>query len=125
MLPRRLPAGRNVDDALAPFLATWTPMMAAMMLPSALPMILLHRLGADGRVRRQVWSGAFIAGYLFVWASVGVVMWGAGIVIAIVLAPEQRVFGVSAILVMPSRSGERATRSRRWRADRRCARRTA
>ena len=100
MLPRRLPAGTNVDDALAPFLATWTLMMAAMMLPSALPMILLHRLGADGRVRRQVWSGAFIAGYLSVWASVGVIVWGAGILIAIVLAPEQRVFGVSAILLL-------------------------
>jgi len=38
-----------MDQALGPFLGTWTVMMAAMMLPSATPMIRLHRLGADGR----------------------------------------------------------------------------
>ena len=51
-------------EALGPFLGTWTVMMAAMMLPSATPMILLHRLGADGRLRTQLWSAAFVAGYL-------------------------------------------------------------
>jgi predicted metal-binding membrane protein len=100
MLARRLPPGNNVEDALAPFLATWTLMMAAMMLPSALPMIRLHRLGAEGRVRRQIWSAAFVAGYLVVWASVGIVVWAAGLVTAMLLAPEQRAFGVGAILLL-------------------------
>jgi predicted metal-binding membrane protein len=89
-----------VEEALGPFLATWTVMMAAMMLPSALPMIRLHRLGADGRVRRQVWSAAFIAGYLAVWTSVGIVVWGASLFAAMVIAPEQRAYSVALILLL-------------------------
>jgi predicted metal-binding membrane protein len=89
-----------VAEAFAPFLATWTLMMAAMMLPSALPMILLHRLGADGLMRRQVWSAAFIAGYLVMWASVGIVVWGAGLLTAMVVAPERRAYDVAAILLL-------------------------
>src|SRR5205814_4902344 len=87
-------------EALAPFLGTWTVMMAAMMLPSATPMILLHRLGADGRLRRPLWSAAFVAGYLIVWASVGVVVWSAGIPATAIVMPEQRAFAVAAILLL-------------------------
>lgn len=56
------------------FLATWTAMMAAMMLPSATPMILLHRLGASGasRLATELRSGVFVTGYLLVWAAVGI-----------------------------------------------------
>jgi len=89
-----------VNDALGPFLGTWTLMMAAMMLPSATPMILLHRLGAEGRVRTQLWSAAFIAGYLVVWASVGIVVWAAAMATAVLVAPEQRALGVAAILLL-------------------------
>jgi predicted metal-binding membrane protein len=89
-----------MNDAMGPFLGAWTLMMAAMMLPSAMPMILLHRLGAEGRVRTQLWSAAFIAGYLVVWASVGIVVWGAAMAVATLVAPEQRAFGVAAILLL-------------------------
>jgi len=75
-------------------------MMAAMMLPSATPMILLHRLGADGRVRRGLWSAAFVAGYLVVWASVGIVVWGAAIAASTIVMPEQRAVAVAAILLL-------------------------
>jgi predicted metal-binding membrane protein len=88
-----------MDQTLGPFLGTWTVMMAAMMLPSATPMILLHRLGADGRLRRQIWSVAFIAGYLVVWASVGIVVWGAGMAVSAFVMPEQRAIAVAALLV--------------------------
>jgi len=74
-------------------------MMAAMMLPSAMPMILLHRLGAEGRAR-ALWSAVFIAGYLIVWASVGLVVWAAGMATGMLVAPEQRIFGVAAILLL-------------------------
>ena len=87
-------------EALGPFLGTWTVMMAAMMLPSATPMILLHRLGADGRVRAQLWSAAFVAGYLVVWASVGIVVWGAGLAAGAIVIPEQRAVAVAAILLL-------------------------
>jgi predicted metal-binding membrane protein len=89
-----------MTEALAPFLGTWTVMMAAMMLPSATPMILLHRLGADGRLRTQLWSAAFIAGYLVVWASVGIVVWSAGIAASAIVMPEQRAFAVAATLLL-------------------------
>ena len=85
---------------LGPFLGTWTVMMAAMMLPSATPMILLHRLGANGRVRTQLWSAAFVAGYLVVWASVGIVVWGAAIAASAIVLPEVRALGVAAILLI-------------------------
>src|SRR5256886_6527560 len=91
--------GRRME-ALGPFLGTWTVMMAAMMLPSATPMILLHRLGADGRVRTQLWSAAFVAGYLVVWASVGIVVWGAAIAASAIVMPEQRAGAVAAILLL-------------------------
>jgi predicted metal-binding membrane protein len=89
-----------MEEALGPFLGSWTLMMAAMMLPSATPMILLHRLGADGRLRTQLWSAAFVAGYLVVWASVGIVVWGAGMALSELVMPEQRAIAVAAILVL-------------------------
>jgi predicted metal-binding membrane protein len=89
-----------MDQALGPFLGTWTVMMAAMMLPSATPMILLHRLGADGRVRTELWSAAFVAGYLVVWASVGIVVWGAGLAASAIVMPEQSAVAVAGILLL-------------------------
>jgi predicted metal-binding membrane protein len=89
-----------MDQTLGPFLGTWTVMMAAMMLPSATPMILLHRLGADGRLRTQLWSAAFVAGYLILWASVGIVVWGAGMAASAIVMPEQRAIAVAAILML-------------------------
>ena len=89
-----------MEEPLGPFLGTWTVMMAAMMLPSAMPMILLHRLGANGRVRTQIWSAAFVAGYLIVWASVGIVVWGAAIAASAIVMPEERAVAVAAILLL-------------------------
>jgi predicted metal-binding membrane protein len=89
-----------MDQALGPFLGTWTVMMAAMMLPSATPMILLHRLGADGPLRRQLWSAAFVAGYLVVWASVGIVVWGASMAASAIVMPEQRAVAAAALLIL-------------------------
>jgi predicted metal-binding membrane protein len=97
---RTLRVRRRMDQALGPFLGTWTVMMAAMMLPSAAPMILLHRLGADGRVRTQLWSAAFVAGYLVVWASVGIVVWGGAMAASAIIMPEQRAVVVAAILLL-------------------------
>jgi predicted metal-binding membrane protein len=59
--------------ALGPFLGMWTVMMAAMMLPSAMPMVRLHHLRADdaGSLRAQLRSGVFVSIYLLVWALVG------------------------------------------------------
>ena len=52
-------------------------MMAAMMLPSAMPMILLHRRGVTGSARMlsELRSAMFIGAYLLVWAAFGVGVW--------------------------------------------------
>ena len=69
-------AGWSVGAALV-FVGVWTVMMAAMMLPAAAPMILTF---ASAQARRNPAAAAptwmFIAGYLFVWSAVGVVVYG-------------------------------------------------
>jgi len=82
------------------FIGSWTVMMAAMMLPSAMPMIRLHRLGADGGMRRQLWSGTFIAGYLLVWCAVGIVVWAAAFISEMVVTEEQRAISVAVLLLI-------------------------
>lgn len=77
-------------------------MMAAMMLPSALPMIRLHRLGADdaaGPWRREARSALFVAGYLLVWAASGIVVWIAGRLAATAVPMEARSVAVAAVLL--------------------------
>ena len=59
-------APEAMDLGPAPFLASWTAMMAAMMLPSAAPLLLLYRRGSTGGR-----TAALAAGYLVVWAALG------------------------------------------------------
>jgi predicted metal-binding membrane protein len=49
------------------FLGAWLVMMAAMMLPSAAPLVLVYRRGASAYS-----TSALATGYLLVWAAVGV-----------------------------------------------------
>ena len=91
-----------MGGAFAPFLGTWTLMMAAMMLPSALPMILLHRRGVTGsaRVRSELRSGLFVGAYLLVWGASGVVVWAAARVTDTFLPMDARAFAVAAELML-------------------------
>jgi len=61
------------DMSAGIFLAMWVTMMAAMMLPTVAPMVLAHL----GVTRRRGGGSAptlvFIAGYLLVWSTIGVV----------------------------------------------------
>jgi predicted metal-binding membrane protein len=54
------------------FLGAWLVMMAAMMLPSAAPLVLVYRRGASAPS-----TSALTTGYLFVWAAVGVAAYAA------------------------------------------------
>jgi predicted metal-binding membrane protein len=70
--------GMDMGDAtrlgsFAFFLALWAWMMAAMMLPGAVPAV-LKRAEASGRVRAVP---LFLASYLIVWAIVGVAVYAA------------------------------------------------
>lgn len=55
---------------LPSFLAMWTPMMAAMMLPSVAPLAAVY--ARTVRSRRMVRLSVFALGYLTVWAAAGV-----------------------------------------------------
>ena len=59
-------------DAAA-FVVLWTVMMAAMMLPSLLPMALLYAGEGRGRAARTT---GLVAGYLAVWAAFGLLALG-------------------------------------------------
>jgi predicted metal-binding membrane protein len=59
------------------FIVTWVVMMAAMMFPSAAPMVAMYVSIQRGRRRRGMdlarWAVAcFVAGYLLVWSAAGV-----------------------------------------------------
>jgi predicted metal-binding membrane protein len=57
----------------AAFIAMWTVMMAAMMLPAAAPMILVFAAAQARRARTvTVPTWIFVAGYIAVWAAAGV-----------------------------------------------------
>ena len=51
------------------FAVVWVTMMAAMMLPSIVPMVLAHARARIGAMP------AFVAGYLLTWGAVGVLGW--------------------------------------------------
>lgn len=80
-------AGATADWAprLAVYTASWAIMMTAMMLPSAAPMVLLFDAasrrshpGLPGALRTTV----FAAGYLLVWAGMGIPIFFAGELLA-------------------------------------------
>ena len=60
------------------YVSVWVAMMAAMMLPSAAPMVVAHsaverRRRELGRDSRRGGASAFVGGYLLVWTAFGVV----------------------------------------------------
>ncbi|MGX5831101.1 DUF2182 domain-containing protein [Mesorhizobium sp. 43Arga] len=78
----------------AAFVAVWTVMMAAMMLPAAAPMIFMF---AAAQARREqhvaVPTWTFVAGYMLVWAAAGLVVYvlvQLGSDVATSLDPPQR-----------------------------------
>jgi predicted metal-binding membrane protein len=72
---RGMDAGPGTDlGGLGWYVGIWVTMMAAMMLPSAAPMVLLFsRVSAERERRGQpfVPTWVFVAGYLFVWTVYG------------------------------------------------------
>jgi predicted metal-binding membrane protein len=86
-------AGWSLAGA-AIFVAIWTVMMAAMMLPAAAPMIVVF---ASAQARRHrdlaVPTWLFVAGYLLVWAAAGLLVYAlvqVGSELATRLAPVDR-----------------------------------
>lgn len=66
-------AGNMGLGPITPFVATWVTMMAAMMLPSAAPLVVEFARTAEGRSRWQVAAAVVAATYLGVWLVFGLV----------------------------------------------------
>jgi predicted metal-binding membrane protein len=77
-------AGQSNLAAAGIFIAMWTAMMIAMMLPSAMPMILLYRRAIDFHgAKHPAWrTGLMIGGYFAVWAAFGAVTFLFGTLLA-------------------------------------------
>jgi len=58
-------------------LLAWQVMIAAMMLPSSLPLVRLYARASERAPRRGRSMGAFIGGYALVWSAFGLVAFGA------------------------------------------------
>lgn len=102
-MPMGRPAGLD-PIAAAGFVIAWLVMMAAMMLPSALPMVLLHHRVADSS-HRTLQTLLFVAGYLVTWGAFGLVVYlaQAGITLASAASPALAgllPFGTAAVLVL-------------------------
>jgi predicted metal-binding membrane protein len=88
-------------DALA-YVAAWAVMMAAMMLPSAMPMIGLY--AATHRAETPASAGSapvalFTLVYLGVWAATGLPMYVTSVALSRT-ATDARAYGVAAVLVV-------------------------
>ncbi len=72
--------GRTWITAALAFAGMWLAMMVAMMLPSALPMLLLYRRAAwfRGESRLAMLTFTLGAGYFLVWTLFGMLAYGAG-----------------------------------------------
>lgn len=67
-------AGPGTDlGRLGWFTGVWTTMMAAMMLPAAAPVVVLFNRAAPRGSQRSLTTAAFVAGYLLVWITCGIV----------------------------------------------------
>ena len=87
----------------AGFIVAWVVMMAAMMLPSAAPLVLLYRAaGAGGRAANTV---PLVAGYLLAWAGFGALVYAAqqalgAVVLTSPALGDARPYAVAAILAV-------------------------
>jgi predicted metal-binding membrane protein len=79
----RMP-GQTWAGAAASFLAMWTVMMVAMMLPSLVPMLNRYRqaVGGSGEPRLGMLTALAAVGYFVVWSALGVAVFPLGVALA-------------------------------------------
>ena len=80
----RMP-GQTWAGAEAAFVAMWTVMMVAMMLPSLAPMLVRYRqaVGRSGEVRLHVLTAVVAVGYFAVWSALGAAVFPLGAALAV------------------------------------------
>lgn len=77
--------GQTSIGAAASFLGMWTLMMAAMMLPSLIPMLSRYRqsVGSAGAFASVLLTGGAAAGYLLIWALLGAAVYPLGVAMTV------------------------------------------
>lgn len=80
------------------FAATWVVMMAAIMLPSAIPVVLEFARTAEGRTRWQVATGVLAVTYLGVWLLFGVVCYAIYAAVGMPWPNQAGVIGLALVL---------------------------
>jgi predicted metal-binding membrane protein len=68
--------GPGAAAGLVLFLLAWQVMIAAMMLPSSLPLLRLFSRASAGQPRPRVAMAGFLAGYALVWSGFGALAFG-------------------------------------------------
>ena len=68
---RLIEGGLPLSVALVAFVAAWQLMIAAMMLPSALPVVRSYAAAASLHARPAAARAAFVGGYFLVWTAFG------------------------------------------------------
>src|SRR5438045_2117517 len=91
--PMCMGTGRALWLVLPSFLVLWAAMMAAMMLPTVTPMVLIYsRMAAQRRARGEhpPPAAVFVVGYLVPWVATGLLAFGVTRVVqwAMRLSPE-------------------------------------
>jgi predicted metal-binding membrane protein len=78
--------GQTLADAAAAFLGMWIVMMAAMMMPSLMPMLWRYRQAIDGTAPTRAGRLTTLvgAGYFFVWTLFGIAAFPVGVALAAV-----------------------------------------
>lgn len=84
--------------SLPSFAAAWVVMMAAMMLPSAIPVVVEFARGAERRRRWPLATGVLLAAYLGVWLAFGVLCYAAYAAAGMPWANQAVVVGVALAL---------------------------
>jgi len=81
----RMP-GQTWPGAAASFVGMWVVMMAAMMLPSLVPMLRRYRdaVGRPGATRLDRLTVLVAAGYFFVWTVLGIAAFPLGVALAVI-----------------------------------------
>ena len=92
-------AGSLPDDSVWTFLIGWLVMMSAMMLPAAMPMILVVRLTSSSDGSGDGRTALFALGYLVLWAALGVVALLARSALA-VLGPTGQIWAAVGVLAL-------------------------
>jgi predicted metal-binding membrane protein len=99
-----LAQSRSMDDmtmglgSIGPFIAGWVVMMAAMMLPSATPLVFEFARNAEGRRGWQAATALLGVTYLGVWLAFGIVCYALYNAVGMPW-PNQRLIGGAALVV--------------------------